>query len=111
MYCPLGKRYLQAVVVGVVIVRQPRDIAKIGELAYEWFSCHLKATIGAAAKRRGTVDAIVSRGSGDCRVSPPGSDRWLIQIDQSDQLRGVVTDVSDVHGQVVRDCALDTQTP
>ena len=36
--CPLGQRYLQGVVVGVVIVGQPEDVAQIRVFAILWLS-------------------------------------------------------------------------
>src|ERR1700704_618056 len=109
MYWPLRHRYLQAVVVGKIGVRQPRDVGQVRKLLKVGLSLRLEARVRAAAGATG--DAKVSRSAWTGRVSPPTTKRRLIQIAQSDQLRAVVTNVSNVKREVIREGALDAQTP
>src|SRR6266567_1202804 len=74
------------------------DIGQIREIAFVGLSCHLPVSdwaCGGVTVAVGwtTYEAVVCWGSRSCRVSPPAPERWLIQVDQYDQLRGMVTEL------------------
>src|ERR1022692_5262066 len=94
----LSQRYLQGIVVGFVIVGEPEGVTQIRELGVKRSKRSTgERTAGAS------LNAIIGVCSRSCRVSPPWAEaadtRRLVQVDQTEKLRAVVSDVIDIHGE------------
>src|ERR1019366_3421301 len=89
---PLGKGHLQAVVVGLVLIGNAVDLRNVRELAKE-------RPAGLYASRIAIIAVYA------------GTERWLVDVSEAQQLGAVVPHIGNLQGHIVRDRSLDGQCP
>src|ERR1700680_1896022 len=116
---PLGNGHLQAVVVGLVQVRQAVDLPQVRELAKERplqlrrAYTRLAGVAGEAAwvPRSVTRQNLVHHWIGRPKARIRSTQGRLVEVPEAQQFSAMVANIGNLQGHVVRDRSLDGQGP